>query len=131
MMFRSQEMLEARNITVNYGARRALAGLSLEVNAGEVTAILGPNGAGKSTLLRTFNGALQPAAGAILLDEFPLASYTRRAISRRIAAVAQEADLRFPVTVLEFVLGGRYASASTGAWGWETSRDLEIAEAVL
>ena len=124
-------MLEARKITVNYGARQALVGVSLELSAGEVTAILGPNGAGKSTLLRTFNGALKPAVGGILLDELPLASYTRRAISRRIAAVAQEADLRFPVTVLEFVLGGRYASASTGAWGWETSRDLEIAEAVL
>jgi len=39
--------------------------------------------------------------------------------------------LRFPVTVLEFVLGGRYAWASAGAWGWETTRDIEIAEAVL
>lgn len=124
-------MLEARNITMNYGARRAIAGVSLELHAGEVTAILGPNGAGKSTLLRAFNGALKPTAGEILLDELPLGAHSRRAISRRIAAVAQEADLRFPVTVLEFVLGGRYAWASTGAWGWETSRDLEIAHEVL
>ena len=124
-------MLEAKEITINYGSRVAVVGVSLKLTAGEVTAIIGPNGAGKSTLLRAFNGGLKPAVGEILLDGLPLGSYGRRAISRRIAAVAQEADLRFPVTVLEFVLGGRYAWASTGAWGWETSRDIEIAERVL
>src|SRR6266853_1943733 len=124
-------MLEAIDITINYGSRVAVAGVSLKLNPGEVTAVIGPNGAGKSTLLRAFNGALKPTAGKILLDGLPLGSYGRRAISRRIAAVAQEAALRFPVTVLEFVLGGRYAWASTGAWGWETTRDIEIAQEVL
>jgi len=124
-------MLEARNITISYGARVAIAGVSLSLNSGAVTAILGPNGAGKSTLLRAFNGALKPTDGEIVLDELPLGTYSRRAISKRIAAVAQEAELRFPVTVFEFVLGGRYAWASTGAWGWETPRDIEIARAVL
>jgi iron complex transport system ATP-binding protein len=124
-------MLEAREIAINYGSRSAVAGVSLKLNPSEVTAIIGPNGAGKSTLLRAFNGALKPSVGDILLDGLALRSYGRRAISKRIAAVAQEADLRFPVTVLEFVLGGRYAWSSTGAWGWETSRDIEVAEAVL
>jgi len=124
-------MLEARNISINYGSRAAVAGVSLQLHAGEVTAIIGPNGAGKSTLLRALNGALRPALGEVLLDGVALKSYGRRAVSRQIAAVAQEADLRFPVTVLEFVLGGRYAWSSIGAWGWETSRDIEVAEAVL
>jgi iron complex transport system ATP-binding protein len=35
------------------------------------------------------------------------------------------------VTVLEFVLGGRFAWATNAGWGWETERDLQIAEAVL
>ena len=124
-------MLEARKITINYGPRPAVAGVSLKLEPHEVTAIIGPNGAGKSTLLRALNGALKPAEGEILLDGLPLGSYVRRTIGRRIAVVAQEADLRFPVTVLEFVLGGRYAWASTGAWGWETEHDLEVAYAVL
>jgi iron complex transport system ATP-binding protein len=46
-----------------------------------------------------------------------------------VAVVAQEAELRFPVTVLEFVLGGRYAQ--TGAWGWETEQDVEVALAAM
>jgi iron complex transport system ATP-binding protein len=124
-------MLEANEITVNYGARLAVSAVSLRLNAGEVTAIIGPNGAGKSTMLRTLNGGLESAAGEILLDGQALRAYSRRAIANRIAVVAQEADLRFPVTVFEFVLGGRYAWASTSGWGWETSRDVEVALEVL
>jgi iron complex transport system ATP-binding protein len=122
-------MLEAKNITVNYGPREAVADVSLRAEPGEIIAIIGPNGAGKSTLLRTLNASLRATRGEVLLDEKPLQSLARRAIARRIAVVAQEADLRFPVTVMEFVLGGRYAWSS--AWGWETDRDVEIARGIL
>ncbi len=124
-------MLEAKNITVGYGTREAVARISLCAEPGRITAIIGPNGAGKTTLMRALNGALEPMHGEILLDERPLRDYARRAVSRRIAVVAQEAELRFPVTVMEFVLGGRYAWAGAGAWGWETSRDIEIASEAL
>src|SRR4029453_13483496 len=82
-------------------------------------------------LLRTLNGQLRPFSGAILLDDEPFERLSRRTISRRIAVVAQEAELRFPVTVLEFVLGGRFAWATNAGWGWETERDLQVADAVL
>ena len=124
-------MLEAREISINYGPREALQRVSLRAEPGKLTAIVGPNGAGKSTLMRVLNGALQPSRGEVLLDGKPLRALARRAVSRRIAVVAQEADLRFPVTVLEFVLGGRYAWSGTGAWGWETERDVEVAREVL
>lgn len=124
-------MLEAREISVNYGERVAVARISLRAEPGEITAIIGPNGAGKSTLMRALNGALQPASGEIKLEGKPLSAFARRAIGRRIAVVAQEAELRFPVTVLEFVLGGRYAWSGMGAWGWETEQDVLVAEEVL
>src|SRR5215472_8200371 len=124
-------MLEARNISISYGPRLAVADVSLKLEPKLVTAIVGPNGAGKSSLLRALNGAVETTAGEILLDGVSLRAYARRAISRRITVVAQEADMRFPVTVLEFVLGGRYAWAGARSWGWETERDLEIARAVL
>jgi iron complex transport system ATP-binding protein len=122
-------MLEAKNITVNYGLRAAVTGVSLLPQPGEVIAIIGPNGAGKSTFLRALNGALPVSGGQILLDGKPLGTFARRAVARHIAVVAQESDLRFPVTVMEFVLGGRHAW--TTAWGWETERDIEIARKVL
>ena len=124
-------MLEARDLTVSYDRRIAVADVTLSLNEGHITAIIGPNGAGKSTLLRTLNGQLPRSAGAVLLDGEPIDRLSRRNISRRIAVVAQEAELRFPVTVLEFVLGGRFAWATHSGWGWETERDLSVAESVL
>src|SRR5215216_1181474 len=124
-------MLEAREISVSYDHRVAVANLTLTLKPGEITPILGPNGAGKSTLLRTLNGQIRQTSGEILLDGEPLVKLNRRSISRRIAVVAQEAELRFPVTVLEFVLGGRFAWATNSGWGWETDRDLQVADAVL
>lgn len=124
-------ILEANDISVNYDERVAVAGVSLRARPGEVTTVIGPNGAGKSTLMRALNGALPLAGGEILLDGKPLRSFARRVVGRRIAVVAQEAELRFPVTVMEFVLGGRYAWSSVGAWGWETERDVTVAREVL
>lgn len=122
-------MLEANHITIDYGERHAVDDVSLRVEPGEVVAIIGPNGAGKSTLLRSLNGSVAVASGEVLLDDRPVAFFSRRAVARRIAVVAQEAELRFPVTVMDFVLGGRYAWSN--AWGWENARDLEIVNAVL
>ena len=124
-------MLEARELTIKYDQRVAVADVSLRLVPAQVTAIIGPNGAGKSTLLRALNGQVRPATGVVLLDGEPIEKLSRRSIGRRIAVVAQEAELRFPVTVLEFVLGGRFAWASNAGWGWETERDLRIAEEVL
>ena len=124
-------MLQADHITIKYGPRIAVSDVSLSLRVGEIIAILGPNGAGKSTLLRALNGGLRPSSGQILLEGDALHQYPRRIISRHIAVVAQESDVRFPVTVLEFVLGGRYASASAGAWGWETDHDIKVAQEVL
>lgn len=122
-------MLEVKNITVHYDAREAVANVSLIASPKEVIAIIGPNGAGKSTLLRALNGSVSTSSGGVLLDGRSLASFSRRAIAQRIAVVAQEAELRFPVTVMEFVLGGRFAWST--AWGWETERDVEIVQTTL
>jgi iron complex transport system ATP-binding protein len=124
-------MLEARDLTIKYEARVAVENVSLKLAAGEIISIIGPNGAGKSTLLRALNGQVRASSGAVLLDGEPVGKFSRRSIGKRIAVVAQEAELRFPVTVLEFVLGGRFAWASNAGWGWETERDLRVAHEVL
>lgn len=123
-------MLETRDVTLNYGPRCAVNGVSVSAAPGEIVAILGPNGAGKSTLLRALNGGLTPQSGSVLLDGTQLRDLTRRFIAQHIAVVAQESDVRFPVTVLEFVIGGRYSQSTTG-WGWESAHDLEVTLRVL
>ena len=124
-------MLEARNLKIKYGDRTAVDDVSLELRPGTVTAIIGPNGAGKSTLLRSLNGQLSLSSGQITVSGKLLKQLNRWNIARQITVVAQEAELRFPVTVLEFVLGGRFVWATNSGWGWETERDLQIAESVL
>jgi iron complex transport system ATP-binding protein len=124
-------VLEARDLTISYNDRIAVSNVALTLDAGEITALIGPNGAGKSTLLRSLNGQVAGTSGAVLLDGQPIEKYNRRTIGRRIAVVAQEAELRFPVTVLEFVLGGRFAWGPNSGWGWETEGDLRVAAEVL
>ena len=54
---------------------------------------------------------------------------SRREIAANIAVVAQENETRFPVTVLEFVLSGRFVHG--GAFGWETEEDVDLARKAL
>ena len=124
-------MLEAREVTIKYGQRIAVDKVSLSLEPGVVTAVIGPNGAGKSTLLRSLNGSLVPNSGTILLNDKPLEKFSRRAIGKQITVVAQEAELRFPITVVEYVLGGRFVWANSTTWGWESERDLQVAASVL
>jgi len=59
-------MLSVRDLHVSYGGIRALKGVTLEVNQGEIVTIIGANGAGKSTLLNSISGFLKPTKGEIV-----------------------------------------------------------------
>src|SRR5690242_20900527 len=61
-------MLELRDLHVAYGAIRALDGVSLKVNAGELVTLIGSNGAGKSSTLKTISGLLRPRQGSIIFE---------------------------------------------------------------
>lgn len=119
-------MLEALNISVRLGTREILRDVSLTANAGDIVALLGPNGAGKTTLLRAINGTIPLTAGEVRLDDALIDSFSRREIARQIAVVAQENETKFPITVFEFVLAGRFARGA--AFGWETPADIEAAQ---
>ena len=61
-------MLELIDLHVAYGNIRALQGISIRVEAGELVALIGSNGAGKSTTLKTISGLLRPTSGRILFE---------------------------------------------------------------
>jgi branched-chain amino acid transport system ATP-binding protein len=61
-------MLQLDLLAADYGPVRALDGVSLTVEQGQVTAVLGANGAGKTTLLRTVSGLVRPSAGRVVFD---------------------------------------------------------------
>jgi branched-chain amino acid transport system ATP-binding protein len=61
-------MLAVEELTTDYGAVRAVDGVSLSVSEGSVTAVLGANGAGKTSLLRTITGLVRASSGKVTLD---------------------------------------------------------------
>jgi branched-chain amino acid transport system ATP-binding protein len=97
-----EHALQVRNIDVHYGRLQALAGVSLELRAGEAVGLLGANGAGKTTLLNTLSGFLRPSAGSIALFGTPLAGAAPHRIVRQgLVHVSQERDLFGDLTVLD------------------------------
>jgi len=67
-MAKQDLLLEVKNLHVSYGAIKAIKGIDLYVNRGEVVTILGANGAGKTTTLRTISGLLKSNEGSIIFD---------------------------------------------------------------
>ncbi len=122
-------MLEVKNISVGYGVCEVVRDISFNLRKGEILAIVGANGAGKTTLLKSLNGTLPLMSGEILLNEKSLKNNSRREIAQEITVIAQENETKFPITVLDFVLAGRFAQG--GRFGWETDRDLAIAQHAL
>jgi iron complex transport system ATP-binding protein len=116
-------MLIVRNVSVSYDASEVLKGVNFELRDGEIIALLGANGAGKTTLIRAMNGTVPVSKGEIELGGRALTRLSRREIARAIAVVAQENETRFPVTVLEFVLSGRFVHGGrSGGKRTKTSR---------
>ena len=82
-------LLEMVDISVRYGAVRALTEISLGVNKGEVVAVMGPNGAGKSTVLKAIMGLAPVVAGDIYWRQEPLVAATHEIVKEGIAFVPQ------------------------------------------
>jgi len=104
--------LDVEAISVGYatGSAAALEEVGFRVPHGSRVAVVGPNGSGKSTLFKALIGLLPVRRGRILIHGLPLGSH-----QDCVAYVPQreEVDWRFPVTVTDVVLMGRYGRA-----GW-------------
>ena len=100
-----------RDLTVRYGARTALDGVSLEVPGGAVTAVVGADGAGKTTLLRALVGVVRPAAGSV-----------RRPERRRIGYVAGASGVYEDLSVDENVA---FVADAYGVTGRERETRVE------
>jgi branched-chain amino acid transport system ATP-binding protein len=114
-------ILEVENLEVNYGAVKALRGVSLTVNQGEIVTLIGANGAGKSTTLRTIMGLVTPAAGSIAYRGKPLAGRPTFKIVRDHMTLVPEGRAVFAnLTVRENLELGAYARRDG-----RVSRDLD------
>lgn len=109
-MTHTPHRLEVENISVDYGEKHVLKNVSFQVSHGARIAVVGPNGAGKSTLFKALVGLLPLQSGQIRIHGLPLGNH-----KDCVAYVPQreEVDWRFPVTVYDVVMMGRF-----GMRGW-------------
>jgi len=115
--------LEFENVMVAYNGHPILDDLSFEVPHGAQVAVVGPNGAGKSTLFKALVGLLPLRKGQIRIHGLPLGQH-----KDCVAYIPQreEVDWRFPVTVEEVVMMGRFNN-----FGWLGKPASEDHAAVL
>src|SRR5215470_1591801 len=101
-------LLELENVIAAYGHIRALKGLTLAVEEGEIVALLGANGAGKSTTLRLISGLMAPQSGTLRFGGCPIGGLPPGAIVKLGVAHVPEGRRVFPgLTVREnIILGG-------------------------
>ena len=103
-------MLELHDLTRQFGAQRAVDGVSLEIPAGQMVGVIGRSGAGKSTLLRLVDRLVEPSGGRIVADGVDVAALSGRALRRwrrDCAMIFQQFNLVPRLDVLTNVMLGR------------------------
>jgi branched-chain amino acid transport system ATP-binding protein len=98
-------MLEVENISKSFGGLRAMSGVSLNVNQGEIVSVIGPNGAGKTTLFNLITGVYKPDSGDVRFEGRSIAGLSpNNIVNLGIARTFQNLRLFMNQTVLENVL---------------------------
>ena len=102
-------LLKITDLQVSYGGIDALAGISFDVEEGEIVTLIGANGAGKSTTLRTISGLVKAKAGRVVYDGRDITSMNpQKIVSEGIAMVPEGRHVFDNLTVKENLLIGAY-----------------------
>ncbi len=130
----SEAPLRCENLARAFGGLQAVAGVSLTLHAGQVTALVGPNGAGKTTTFNLITGNLRADSGSAQVRGRPVMGMKPWQVARLgVARSFQDLRLFTHMTVRENVL----AATETSSWFWQPGggaarrRRLERAEAAL
>ncbi|MGA1802266.1 ABC transporter ATP-binding protein [Rhizobium sp. HT1-10] len=98
----TQPLLHVQNVETYYGNIRALSGVDVHVNSGEIVSLIGANGAGKSTLMMTICGSPQARSGSIIYEGRDITKLPMHEIARLRIAQSPEGRRIFPrMTVME------------------------------
>jgi ribose transport system ATP-binding protein len=117
--------LAARHLSKRFGELQALAGASLEIQAGEIHALIGRNGSGKSTLVKVLTGYHRPDAGEVVVDGAPVEPWKRSLHDTGIAVVHQDLGVFPELSVTEnFAIGHGYRTRTGGTIDWKEEERL-------
>lgn len=102
-------MFEIQDLEVSFGGIKALKGISLNVDSGEIVTLIGANGAGKTTTLRAASGLIKPKAGRVLLDGKDITkTSTEERVKLGLCHVPEGRRVFASLTVLENLEMGAY-----------------------
>lgn len=123
----SPQILEVKNLSVNYGGIQALQNIALTVNTGEVVTLLGANGAGKSTTLRAISRLIQPHSGQIYYNgRSIIRSAAHKVVHFGIAHSPEGRRVLARQTVLDNLELGAYTQSNSVDVKADISRQFEI-----
>jgi branched-chain amino acid transport system ATP-binding protein len=111
----AEVLLDARNVTMQFGGLRAVGDVSMQVHTGEIVGLIGPNGAGKTTFFNCLTGLYKPTAGSVTFAGQPLPPRPRKVVYAGMARTFQNIRLFHNMTALENVMVGRYCRTKTNA----------------
>ncbi len=119
-------LLEIESLEVSYRGVKALKGIDLQVDQGEIVAIVGRNGAGKSTICNTISGLVRPTAGSIRFSGKEITtSSPAQIVAMGVAQVPEGRHIFAPMTVEENLEVGAYHRMGRESSG-EISKDMEM-----
>ena len=108
-------ILQAKNLSKEFGGVVAVHNVSFDVTPGEIFAIIGPNGAGKTTLFNLISGVYSPTAGELTFDGRPLShTKTHQRAAFGLARTFQNLQLFTNMTVVENVMVGCHTKSRAG-----------------
>ncbi len=120
-------MLTLENVYVNYGAIKALTGISLHVEKGEVVTLIGANGAGKSTTLRTITGLLEPAEGRVVYEGEDISGKaTHKLVARGISMSPEGRGVFANLSVRENLQMGAYLQKNKSQIASDMERAFQL-----
>ena len=102
-------MLTVNNLQVNYGAIKAVKGVSFNINKGQIISLIGANGAGKTTILHTISGLIKPKDGSIILNDTDISKISAdKIVKMGLIQVPERRRIFQEQTVEENLLLGAY-----------------------
>jgi branched-chain amino acid transport system ATP-binding protein len=119
-------MLTVADLSVHYGRIRAVRGVSLRVDDGEIVGLLGPNGAGKTSTLAAVAGALRPAEGTVTFDGTEVTGHSaERMVRHGVTMVPEGRRIFATLTVAENLSLGATARRDRAAVSGDVEDQLE------